>query len=382
MEILKLEKDMRRNPDNKEVVIMCPCGDAKQFHNFQQMMVDLGIDKDTSIDFLFVQMPGLNIQDECCLSAIIYTEDKVKLGTSGSFFAGQVSAYELGYAITVVADIDVELDSKETLNDLIIMAQQENKIIMPQCKARTTSDDTVSSSVWGFGTFPRSMLEKWGFCTPYFHRGAEDYEYNCKVAPDKVEYQKGFIYHPRVGNIFFTKAEFPKKFYPYMGALMKCFLLQKKYIHYVGWYMYNSFLANVFGDIQLRYVLQTSNQMGNFWQNLTNNNRLFVIRKVKEGAATKGKLGTILAVFKSLLLFLAGKPLDYYTDRIFYVGNKVNLLKGILLAILKLPIEFLVAISLVGEWHDLLRGKLPYPVTTNNYTVAEKWIINHFPPQT
>jgi hypothetical protein len=146
--------------------------------------------------------------------------------------------------------------------------------------------------------------------------------------------------------------------------------------------MYNSFLANVFGDIQLRYVLQTSNQMGNFWQNLTNNNRLFVIRKVKEGAATKGKLGTILAVFKSLLLFLAGKPLDYYTDRIFYVGNKVNLLKGILLAILKLPIEFLVAISLVGEWHDLLRGKLPYPVTTNNYTVAEKWIINHFPPQT
>jgi len=40
MEILKLEKDMRRNSDNKEVVIMCPCGDAKQFHSFQQMMVD------------------------------------------------------------------------------------------------------------------------------------------------------------------------------------------------------------------------------------------------------------------------------------------------------------------------------------------------------
>ena len=382
MQIIKLDRDLRLDEDNKEIVICSPCGDKKTFENFVKMMHRLDISMDVNIDFLFVSPPDLDLSPmKTTLSAIYYKENIVKLGTSGSFFACQVAAYQLGYKIIIMTDIDVEMDDAKVLYDCIRLAKQTGKIVMPQCRARTTSDDTVSSSVWGFGTFPRAMIDKYGFCTPYFHRGAEDYEYNCKVAPDKIEYKNGFIYHPRVGNIFYTKAEFPKKFYPYMGALMKCFLLQGKYLHYVGWYMYNSFLSNIFNDIQLRYVLQTSNQFGNLWQNLTNNNRLFVIRKIKEGAATKGKVGTILSVFKSLPLFLLGKYVDYYTDRIFYVGNKMNLLKGILLAILKLPIEAIVAISLVGEWHEYYKGRLPYPIYPHNVGSAEAWILENFPKQ-
>jgi len=385
MEMIRLDRDLRLNPKNRKVVICCPVGNSQMFDSFVKMIHKLGISMDTNLDFLFVAPPELKFSPlYSTLSAIYFRENIVRLGTSGSFFACQVKAYELGYEYIVMADIDVEMDDPKVLYDCIKMAQNEDKIIMPQCRARTTSDNTVSSSVWGFGVFPRFMLEKHGFCTPYFWKGAEDYDYNCRVAKDKVEYRGGMIYHPRIGNNYYLKAEYPRKFYPYLGSLMRSFLLLKKYPEYILWYVYNSFLAKIFCDEQLDLVMERTDDMTNLNLDIVNNNTLFKITKVKDQATTEGKIGMLVSMAKSIFCFLKGQPFYTYTEKVVYMGDRASLLGKLLWTIIISPFFIVGALLNIVSWdgkHGFQRNAICYPVYPSNVSEAEKWCLNHFPKQ-
>jgi len=376
MQILKMDKDLRLNENNREVVIFCPVGDAEQFKGFVRMMHKLGISMDEKIDFLFVSPPSLNLAPmDKTLSAIYYKENIVKLGTSGAFFAGQVMAHKLGYKTIVVADIDVEMDDPKVLYDCIAISKRDKKIVMPQCRARTTSNDTVSSSVWGFGVFPREMIDKHGFCTPYFRYGAEDYDYNCRVAPDKFEYKGGMIYHPRVGNIYYTKAINPRKFYPYLSSLMKCFLLHKKYLHYEVWFIYNMFLSDVFCDLQLNYAMRKSNDIEHFPVGLSDKNDMFKITKIKDSGVTTSKSGMLLGMVQSIDNFIMAKPFFFYTDKIEYMGGRGTLILNLIKAFVLIPLR-----AMQGLWNLwTMNLKVHYPIYTENVPFVSDWIVNHFP---
>jgi len=378
MKILKLDRDLRLDPENNKVVICCPCGDSKMFDNFVRMMHKLGISMDVNIDFLFVAPPGLELSSlSSTLSAIYYRENIVKLGTSGSFFACQVAAYQLGYEYLVMADIDVEMDDPKVLYDCIALAKKTGKIVMPQCRARTTSDDTTSSSVWGFGVFPNKMIDKHGFCTPYFWKGSEDYDYNVRVASDKLEYKENLIYHPRIGNIFYQKAVQPKKFYPYLGSLMKNFLLQKKYINYEAWFVYNMFLSDVFCDIQLNYIIRKSNDLECIPTNLSNNNELFKITKIREQGITSSKSGMLLSMVNSIDNFIMGKPFYFYTDRIEYLGERGSLIINLIKAVMLIPFRVIQGVDNILTFKkDLIYPILPYP---SDIESAEAWMLKYFP---
>jgi hypothetical protein len=378
MQIIKLDRDLRMDKDNTKVCICCPVGDSAMFTSFVKMMHKLGISMDTNIDFLFVAPPGLELSPMMStLSAIYYRENIVKLGTSGSFFACQVAAYELNYEIIIVTDIDVEMDDAKVLYDCIALAKKTGKIVMPQCRARTTNDDTTSSSVWGFGTFPRKMIDKHGFCTPYFWKGSEDYDYNVRVFPDKLEYRGGMIYHPRVGNIYYTKAVDPKKFFPYLGSLMKNFLLQKKYLHYEAWFVYNMFLADVFTDFQLRHTMLCSNDIEHFPTLLANThvNALFKITKIKEQGTTTSKAGMLMAMIESIDNFIMAKPFRFYTDEIEYLGDRGELILNLINATFMIPIR-----AMQGIWNIMtFKKNVAYPIYTENIREAEQWMLQNFP---
>lgn len=379
MNLIKLEKDNRRNSKNKEVVIFAPVGDKQQFIEFVTRMEKLGINKDKNIDFLFISPPTLKLPENK-LSAIYFKENIIKLGTSGAFFAGQLQAYDMNYKFVVMADIDAELDNKKMFYELLELAKKDTRIVSPQGQARTTDPKyhnvvPMCYSVAGFGIYPRKAFELYGFLTPYFFRGAEDYDMNCRVSKETVVYRGGIVWHPMTGYDYYHKHVVQQKMYAYMGALMKCFLLQNRTIPYVAWYTYYSFLADVFDDYQLKYVLKTSNDLNKFWNDLFRVPQLFEIKKVAETGVPQGKLLTILGIFKSLGLFLAGKKYYTYTDSIEYMGNKQNLIIGIIRGICLSPIRFIQGVLNAFSFTNTVQ----YPVYPNNVRFAEDWMMQHFP---
>jgi hypothetical protein len=380
MQILKMDKDLRLNENNREVVIFCPVGDAEQFKGFVRMMHKLGISMDEKIDFLFVSPPSLNLAPmDKTLSAIYYKENIVKLGTSGAFFAGQVMAHKLGYKTIVVADIDVEMDDPKVLYDCIAISKRDKKIVMPQCRARTTSDDTVSSSVWGFGVFPREKIIERGFCSGFLWKGGEDYDYNLSCAKDKIEYKNGFIYHPRTANVFYTKAEYPKKYYPYLASLMRVFLLRGMYSHYLVWHSYNQFLATLFDDKQLAKVMSRTSDLTELNQDIVNNNTNFRITKVNEQGVTETKMGMLLSMVQSIDNFIMAKPFFSYIYRIEYLGNRGKLILNLLKAIVYTPIELIKGCLNILRWHIWNKNKIVYPIHIEDVSFTEQWMLRYFP---
>ena len=157
---------------NRKVAMMSPVGDEKLIRNFTKM-----VKKQTFKDFdiLFIYPKGSKFCYDKELS-MIHVEEKLLLGTSGCFFAGQAFLYTEGYEIIIIADIDAIPSSNKMLEHLVERAKNEKCAVLP---LSTPPDGGVNERVCNvnqYGTCHRSVFDTAGFATPYFWRGGEDWE--------------------------------------------------------------------------------------------------------------------------------------------------------------------------------------------------------------
>lgn len=371
MGILKLTSDTRRGEPKS--VIFCPVGDEKQFEEFQDRMEKQGIAEDRNIDFLFITKKGMNLKKDCRLCGMIFEEDDVKSGTSGCFFMGQFQAYMLGYKHIIIADLDAELDSKKSLDDMIGMA--DGKIVVPLSTSKTTVEKPRFYNTNQWGVFPREMFDKYGFATPYFFKGSEDYDQICRVKKDVIVDREALVLHPKTGYTVYHKMTDKRKFYPYLGSLMKDFLLLKKYPQYMAWYLYYSFFADIFQDQQLRRLMQRSNDMKELWQDFVNEDVKVRIETIKVQGTSNSKFEMISSIFASLFSFLMNRPFDVYTDRVHLTMSRMELMKRMIWASLLIPVR-----ASEGVWKIVsFRKEVPYPVYVQDVPMAIDWMLNAFP---
>ncbi|MCX6771191.1 MAG: hypothetical protein NTX79_04000 [Candidatus Micrarchaeota archaeon] len=236
----------------RSVVIFSPVGDLGQLEAFLAHVKKLGIDKEA--DFVFLFRKGLAAR-KTGLSALCCFE-KIPLGTSGCFFAGQALSYRLGYEIIVVADLDAFLDSKKTLDEMIKLARRTGMAVMPLSKApREKKPDGNYFVVNQWGVFPRAVFEKIGFEIPYTRRGGEDWEFSNRLRHYRqaMVYRGGNVVHEKIGMGITEKLKNPKKYYPYLRGLMLAFSISWQYdafsyARFFAWFCYYNTFAIMLGD--------------------------------------------------------------------------------------------------------------------------------------
>jgi hypothetical protein len=364
--------DLRKGKN--DTVVISPVGSESELNTF---VVDVKKKNITNVDYLFVCKKGLEVDlTKLGLSAIYY-EENFPLGTSGAFFEAQVAAYNLGYKYIVVTDLDCELESIYTFHQTLQLAKDTGKIAVPLSKARTTEGEAKFFNVNQWGVFPRQMFEKYGFCTPYFKYGSEDYDLICRVKKDIVVNKEGRVFHPMTGYTAYHKMVNKAKFYPYLGSLMKDFLLLKKYPQYIAWYMYYGLFADVFNDKQLNDLVNTSNNLGDV-RKYINDNKWVEITEIKKTGIHAGKFEVITTILKSLPQFVLGKSFDVYTSRINLTMPKMQLLRGMIKAGVFMPFRGLGALWNILMWHLKYKKGIVYPVYVENVSSAEAWMLKNF----
>ncbi len=260
--LLDKPQDMRRKP-YKDIVIFSPVGDMAQLDGFAKHVKELGIDKDA--DFLFIYRQGLEYKDYG-LSALSFTE-KMPIGTSGCFFAGQAMSYALGYETIVVADLDAFLDSKKTFDGMIAQAKQSGKAIVPLSKSPKEEKPLPNYFVVNqWGVFPRAVFEKVGFEIPYTYKGGEDWEFSNRLKHyGQVNiYKDGHASHEKIGMGIKEKLKNPKKYYPYLKGLMIAFSVSWQYdwvsyLRFFAWFCYYNTYAIMLEDKALTKTVRLQN---------------------------------------------------------------------------------------------------------------------------
>ena len=257
--LLENFRDMRKKP-YKEIVVFSPVGDMGQLEDFVNHASTLGIDK--VADFLFIYRQGLGYKDYG-LSALHATE-KMPLGTSGCFFIGQALGYGLGYETIVVADLDAFLDSRKTFDEMLKIARDTGKAVVPLSKTQKEEKPLPNYFVVNqWGVFPRRVFEKVGFEAPYSYRGGEDWELSnrLKCAKQIQIYRQGCAIHEKTGMGIREKAENPKKYYPYLKGLLVAFAVSTQYdfasyFRFFAWFCYYNTFAIMLGDGALKKTVR------------------------------------------------------------------------------------------------------------------------------
>ncbi|VVB58879.1 Uncharacterised protein [Candidatus Anstonella stagnisolia] len=359
--LLENVRDQRQGAQ-KKIAIFSPIGDMSQFPLFLSQVKSLGLDKDA--DFIFIYRAGL--QPVSGLAAV-HAFERMPLGSSGCFFAGQMLAYELGYEVLVVADLDAMLDSRATFDSCVKIASGGMAAVpfskAPQ-EARADPNYAVVNQ-WGF--FPRSIFESVGFEMPYTNKGAEDFEFRQRLQHAKklVVFQGGFVTHEKTGMGIYPKFANRKKYFPYIAGLMKGYLFCSSYspsfyFRYVAWHCYYAFFADVFLQAQLLRLLSNPFDLSAYAV-ADNEQQVFLLKK----SGNAGALSTFLSLFALLL----SKKAAAGGSEIRLAVSRPRFALLLAKAILFVPVRFVQALySLAAQKQKA--SKLAFPITPQNAQAA------------
>ncbi len=374
--LLEKYSDLRTGRQRK-TVIFSPVGDAGQLREFCRHVKKLEIDKEA--DFLFVCKKGLRMPRLPLSEAHAF--EALPLGTSGSFFAGQYLAYLMGYEVIVIADLDAFLDSRKTFLEMVALARGKGCAVAPLSK-----DPSEKAPARGYfvinqwGTVPRNVFEEAGFAMPYTYKGAEDYEFLSRLRHRGrfIGFEGGFAIHPKKGlNIYYKMAN-SAKYYPYLAGLMKAYLFGASYsrmmlLRYLSWYSYHSFFSDVFGDMQLKAVLQRPFHL-NPHEAFSGNIR-FSVQPLsrKEEAGPKPRL---LLAFMPLISLLFFRKADFHDERVVLSIPRPALFFRLLSSLLLVPVRF--AQGLLASRENINEAShFPFPIMPGNAGAAMRLYISY-----
>lgn len=375
--LLDKPQDMRRKP-YKDIVIFSPVGDMAQLDGFAKHVKELGIDKEA--DFLFIYRQGLDYKDYG-LSAV-HLMEKMALGTSGAFYAGQVTSYEFGYGTIVVTDLDALIDSKKTFDEIVNLARKEKKGVCPLSTSQITNEDNRAYSFNHWGTFTREIFENYGFSIPYFIKGGEDYEFTCryKTAGATILYENGTVFHPASGTTIYHKMLEKKKQYAYLPNLLKALVFVKRYeknaiLKYIFWYMNYAFFADAFDDKQLNKVLKGIKSFEIVKVEDDKTSQKIKITKIKDRGLFRSysvvdNIGIIFSIFHLLIR----KKYVVGTEQISLEMPRTELLIGIIKGIVLSPLRFIEAIDSANKF-EKNTGDI-YPPKPQSIKKAEDMLIS------
>lgn len=366
--------DLRTKP-LKRTIIFCPVGDEAQLVEFCRHVRSLGIEKD--FDFLLIYRKGVPYDAAKGLSALHATE-KYPLGTAGGFFAGQICSYLLNYETIVNNDLDAYLDCKESLFAMVEKARSERTSVIPYSKSaeeKTIDKEYIVINSWH--VYHREVFERAGFYFPYTWKGGEDYEYaqRLKLHNKLVIYENAVATHPKEGLSIFHKMHSKRKYYPYVGGLLKAYLFctaysKKYYFLYVLWYVYYSFFCDLFSDNELRNVLGTTNSRRLAMDFSSQQQLPFSISR------KPNSVPQLLPIYRRFTHTIASLARLVLFGKCTIMGEDVRLsisrprfLAMAIFGLLLFPLRLLDAILKAASWKRDL-GTLPFPITTQNYNLA------------
>lgn len=357
--------DFRTGPQ-KKIAIYCPVGSESELPGFFSHVKSLGID--SAADFVFILRGGLKLPS-MPLPAFCASE-KHPLGTSGCFFAGQSLAYQLGYETMVAADLDAFLDSRETFDSLLSIAQK-GACAVPLSKPPGGEGSRGYFVINQWGACPRSAIDAAGFVSPYNYRGGEDYEYALRLRKAGLlrVFTEGFSIHPREGSSIYHKSQQPKKYYPYVCGLMRAFLLSSSYDFsglpkYFLWHAYYSFFADAMQDLQLHAAAREAGSFSAAFK-FEDAPCIFSLEKNAGGSSFFSGFPPALFTPFSLASLLAAKGFSHHGERITLKASRLSLAFRIASALLLAPYRFLQ--SLGRAWAFLqLKKSVPFPPKPSN----------------
>jgi len=360
----------------KEVVVACPVGDVKELKNFSEYMKNTGIAE--LADMLFVYKKGLEFIE---LDAdAIHIKEKIPLGTAGAFFAAAYAGYSLGYKIIVFADVNVFIDSKKSFNECVKLAKKGDTVVFPRCMAQEDSNpqEAAGYSVNGFAFYPRAAFEEVGFHTPYTWRGGEDFELLNRLQRANLIHKNSSAYvtHPRAGYTIFHKMAERKKFYPYIGGIMKSFLLSGKnsylsYLKFILWYLFYSFFADVFFDRALKQAIINAPNFSLFIPQQEDKEPVQIKKIAPRGVYTPSSFLRFLQTISIIFSLLITRKAYIYTDEIRLNIPRLRLLFGLIKGLFFIPFNLAEALIALKNGREKARQFI-YPVKPNNAKEAIK----------
>ena len=368
----------RRSHPGASIGIFSPVGDLEQLELFIRQVKRLGLDKDKNVDFLFIYRQGLKFP-EYGLSAL-HVSEKCPIGTSGCFFIGQRLLYSLGYDVIVATDLDAELDSKATFEEMVKTAREKKKAVFPLSRFEENTSDMKGYNVNDWAVFPRNIFEQVGFSTPYMWRGGEEYELLTRLrssgSPLEV-FAKGYYDHPFVGFSIYHKLVERKKYYPYVAGILRAILFVSEYekkaiLKFWLWFVFYHFYADLLGDKALEKALGES---GKFTildgMDYSTEKNWFSISKVKEkGSFSNLSILRVGYLPASLVSLSISGSFDIYTDRVKLERPRSEFMLGIAKATFLFPLRLIQAPFKIASW-KAERKKFVFPVFPNNAPEAE-----------
>ena len=363
-----------RKGKQREVAVFSPVGDEGQLEGFVAHVKKLGIAG--KADFIFVVRPGLEPARTGLSELRCY--EKLPLGTSGCFFAGQALAYRLGYKTIVVADLDASLDSPQTYLGLEAASKKGCVAVAPEKSPQDTGLNRKFFIVNHWGFFPRGAYENAGFPTPYLWKGAEDFEIARRMERKGILQvaHEGFVTHPFPGYTIYHKMADRAKYYPYVAGYMKANLFlttieASAYARYAAWHMFYSFFADAFGDSELHRAIKSAPGMEKLAPNRQEKPPLVAVAPSGQPGGDSPNSLASRALFApvSLALLLSAGRFRIYRDEVALTCGREMLAAGIFLAILKMPVRLAQCLLALARWQRGSR-KFPYPVVPGNFNEA------------
>lgn len=353
---LKLFSEVRMPESRRQrVAVMAPVGTREEAANFLRI---ISRQKFRKFDVLLIYPNGCEPANTKRRGVILAFE-RLQLGTSGCFFAGQALLYSLGYKVIVAADADAAPSSQRLVGSLVRMAEKGGGIavVRSALPGREPEDDYFVINQ--YGAYHRRAIQKAGFLTPYMRRGAEDYDMASRAKRLGLLgiCNEGFVRHPRAGWTIYHRMANGKKFYPYVNGLLRAFLFRGERAKYFAWYCYYRYFAAAFGEQALTSAIALSPRMA-IMKNCEGSG------KVKAEGGSEGESSRASKALRSLIaiipLALFGKA-NVLGGAVSYSGSRANLFCRALLAVPCLLFFAGEALSGILSW-EKERGKVIYPV--------------------
>jgi len=368
--------DRRHDRSNKSAIVFAPVGDLVQFEGFCSHIRKLGLDKEKEVDFLFICRTGIKMPEQGF--SAIYAYEKIPIGTSGAFFAGQAYGYLLGYETIIVADCDAFLDSKKTFDAMLAMSRREGKAVSAPTFADESQTVPNATNPNGWGFMPRQVFEKAGFSIPYTWKGGDDFEIAFRFgrAGLRAWYNEGKVFHPMSGYTIYHRIVHKKKYYPYACGIFKALLFiadydKPSYLKYALWYAFNYFFATLLDEAGLKKIVQSSGRMTVYDKPDMAPNPNIAIEKGSMGReySTAGH-ERYFFVPKSVLLLLVFGRCSVHDEAIVLRMPRVIFALRLLLACLLLPVALAGGLASIIRWQGE-RRKVIFPIKPNDLDAAE-----------
>ncbi len=360
----------------KSIALFSPAGDKKMLELFVSIIKKQSF-KD--FDVLLIYPKGAEFFNDDSLS-IINAEEKLPLGTSGCFFAGQVFLYQQGYDIIINVDLDAIPSTPDLLSNLISKAI-EKKIV---CVPLSASEEKIIPGrfiINHYGAFPRSVFDNIGFVTPYFWRGAEDWDMAQRLQKHNlIEVVNSLhILHPLPASSVYHKLVSRKKYYPYLSSLMKAFLLQggvKNIFKYICWYSFYAFFSNVFSDQELRDSINYSSSF-KLLDKISEKPFLVIESSGSKSGFEQGYIGRLISNVKVFAGLVASGKGSLGSDTFSLPsGARTGFILRSLFSIIICPLYPLESLVHIAIWQSQ-KDKIIYPVKPSNLEESVSIYLNY-----